>query len=66
MSIIVKKSNDTKFKLFVKGSPEKIFELCLKDSIPANFHIMLDFYAQKGYRVLAFAIKNLKMKYRKI
>ena len=26
------------FRLYVKGSPEKIFELCLPNTIPKNFH----------------------------
>ena len=54
------------FRLHVKGSPEKIFELCLPDTIPQNFHEVLDFYARKGFRVLAFGVRVLKMTYRKI
>ena len=34
-----------------------IYELSDKNSIPPNFHIMLDFYAQKGFRILALAAK---------
>ena len=50
----------------MKGSPEKIYELCNSSTIPENFHNVLDFYARKGFRVLAFAIKVLKMNYRQI
>jgi len=68
MSTIVRNlQNETDFfRLHVKGSPEKIFELCLPDTIPQNFHEVLDFYARKGFRVLAFGVRVLKMTYRKI
>ncbi|KAL4462588.1 hypothetical protein ABPG74_000418 [Tetrahymena malaccensis] len=68
MSTIVRSiSNDTDFfRLHVKGSPEKIFELSRPSSIPHNFHKVLDFYARKGFRVLAFGIRILKMTYRKL
>ncbi|EAR98784.2 E1-E2 ATPase family protein (macronuclear) [Tetrahymena thermophila SB210] len=63
MSTIVKNLDfDSDFyKLFVKGSPEKIFELSNPQTIPQNFHDVLDFYARKGFRVLAFGVKVLKM-----
>lgn len=38
MSAIVKKTNENFYRLHVKGSPEKIHELCIKGSIPHNFH----------------------------
>ncbi|KAL4505183.1 hypothetical protein ABPG72_016250 [Tetrahymena utriculariae] len=68
MSTIVRNlQNQTDFfRLHVKGSPEKIFELCKPETIPQNFHEVLDFYARKGFRILAFGIKILKMTYRKI
>lgn len=39
MSSVVKNLSDTTefFRLHVKGSPEKIYELCLPSSIPLNF-----------------------------
>lgn len=60
MSTIIKKSNEDKFKLLVKGSPEKILELCIKNTVPQQFNQMLDFYAKKGFRVLAFGQRVLK------
>lgn len=66
MSAIVKKMSESFYRLHVKGSPEKIYELCKKDTVPSNFHVILDFYAQKGFRVLAFAVKKLKMNFRKL
>ncbi|KAL4494291.1 hypothetical protein ABPG73_018810 [Tetrahymena malaccensis] len=63
MSTIVKNLdfNTEFYKLYVKGSPEKIFELSKPSSIPLNFHEVLDFYARKGFRILAFGVKVLKM-----
>jgi len=46
MSTIVRVINEKIFKLHVKGSPEKIFELCDPASIPSTFHAVLDFYAK--------------------
>jgi len=68
MSTVVKNLSDESdfFRLHVKGSPEKIFELSLPSSIPKNFHKVLDFYARKGFRVLAFGIRILHMTYRKL
>jgi len=34
MSTIVKKKNELFYRVHVKGAPEKIFELCEKESIP--------------------------------
>ncbi|KAL4462589.1 hypothetical protein ABPG74_000419 [Tetrahymena malaccensis] len=63
MSSIVKKiSNSQQFyRLHVKGSPEKIHELSNPETIPDNYHEVLDFYARKGFRIISFAIKNLYM-----
>ena len=61
MSVVCKNSNEKYFKVFVKGSPEKIKELCKQESIPKNFDDILNDYTLKGYRVLALACKMLKM-----
>ena len=37
MSVICKNQIDNKFKAFVKGSPEKISELCLPETLPNDF-----------------------------
>lgn len=68
MSTIVRslENKSDGFRLHVKGSPEKIFELCDPSTVPVNFHEVLDFYARKGFRVLAFGVKVLSMGYRKI
>jgi len=63
MSVIVKNVNEPFFKVFCKGSPEKIKELCKPDTIPGNFNEVLSKYTTKGFRVLAISTKLLKMDY---
>jgi cation-transporting ATPase 13A2 len=66
MSVVVRQSDKT-FKAFVKGSPEKIYELCNKESIPDSFFKALEEYTKKGYRVIALASRRLHgMTYLKI
>ena len=66
MSVVVKNLEDNKFRIHVKGSPEKLRELCRPESIPAAFHKILDHYAKNGFRVLACGTKSLSMSYREI
>jgi len=40
MSVVIKDSNDA-MRAFVKGSPEKIEELCFKESLPFDYNIIL-------------------------
>jgi len=61
MSVIVKNLNEPYFKVFCKGSPEKIKELCKPETIPANFNDVLSGYTTKGLRVLAISAKTIKM-----
>lgn len=63
MSVITKNINENHFKIFCKGSPEKIKDLCRVDTIPENFNTILSSYTNKGFRVLALAVKQLKMDY---
>ena len=63
MTTIVKNVNEEYFKVFCKGSPEKIKDLCKKESIPDNFNDLLNSYTSKGYRVLAMATKSIKMNF---
>ncbi len=60
MSVIVRAINDDSLRLHVKGSPEKIRELCRSDTVPKSFLKILDFYAKSGFRVLAAAAKVIK------
>jgi cation-transporting ATPase 13A3/4/5 len=63
MSVITKNSNEDYYKLFCKGSPEKIKELCKNDTIPKDFNEILKKYTTKGFRVLALSFKMMKMNF---
>eukprot|EP01022_Parablepharisma_sp_SALTPOND_P025544 TRINITY_DN598_c0_g1_i1.p2 TRINITY_DN598_c0_g1~~TRINITY_DN598_c0_g1_i1.p2 ORF type:complete len:979 (+),score=86.34 TRINITY_DN598_c0_g1_i1:10743-13679(+) len=63
MSVIVQNLRDSKYRLFTKGSPEKILELSKPETIPANFMDVLSKYTQKGCRVLALATRPLNINY---
>ena len=63
MSVIVQNLRDSKYRLFTKGSPEKIMELSKPESIPANYLEVLSKYTQKGCRVLALATRPLNINY---
>ena len=62
MSVIVKDINENYFKIFCKGSPEKIKKLCLTETIPIKFDETFNYYAAKGYRVLAMACQYITIK----
>ena len=61
MSTIVKNVIEENYVCFCKGSPEKIFELCQRKTIPDNFNEVLTKYTSKGFRVLALSCKIMKM-----
>lgn len=65
--MICKNDFDSHYRAFVKGSPEKISELCLQETIPHDFQKVLTEYTREGYRVIALAVKDLpEMNYRKL
>lgn len=59
MSVICKNTIDNCFRVFVKGSPEKLEELCDKQTIPSNYKEVLEQYTKEGYRVIALATRTL-------
>ena len=63
MSVVTKNVNEPYFKCFVKGSPEKIKELCKPISLPPNFNEELNKCTSQGYRVLALGCKIIKMNF---
>ena len=63
MSVITKNVNENYYKIFCKGSPEKLKELCMPETIPLNFNDTLNKYAIKGFRILALGFKTIKMSY---
>ena len=64
MTVIGKNLNENFFKVFCKGSPEKMKELCDPSTIPDNFDEFLNNYTTKGYRVLGMAGKSLIMNFK--
>ncbi len=63
MSVLVRNVNEPYFKVYTKGSPESIKEICREDTIPPNYKRILSNYAIQGFRVLAFSMKMVKMDY---
>lgn len=59
MSVIVKNMFDGEFRAYVKGSPEKVADLCIKSSLPADYEQQLAQYTRKGFRVIALAVRFL-------
>jgi len=51
MSVIVRNLNDDKFRVYVKGSPEKMREICKAETIPKEFHKVLDFYSRVNLKL---------------
>lgn len=68
MSVVCKNDLDSGYKAFVKGSPEKIEELCLPETLPSDYNEVLARYTMRGYRVIALAVKALpaSLSYRKV
>ena len=63
MTVICKNINENYFKVFCKGSPETIINLCDKNTVPQNFHEILNQYTTKGYRVIGLAAKSLNINF---
>ena len=63
MVVICKNINENFFKVFCKGSPEKIKELCDPSTIPESYDETLNIYTTRGYRVLGMAAKGLTMSF---
>ena len=64
LTVLVKNLHDNYFKIFSKGSPEKIKEICDKSTIPNDFNDVYTYYSSKGFRILGMAYKNLKLNMR--
>ena len=63
MSVLIKNAKENYYKLYSKGSPEKIRELCRPETIPSNFNRLLNHYSSQGLRVIALSFKLLKMNF---
>ena len=66
LSVLVKNMNNNYFKIFCKGSPEKIKEVCDNTTIPNDFNEVYKYYSSQGYRILGMAYKNIKLKMKSI
>ena len=63
MSSLVKNLIEPYYTCYVKGSPEKMKELCQPKTIPKDFIQQLNYYTSRGYRVLAMGSKIINMDY---
>ena len=59
MSVVCRLSGASEFRVFVKGAPERITDLCLDESLPPNYEKVLASYTIEGYRVIALAYKDV-------
>ncbi len=46
MSVIVKEFGVPGFRMHIKGSPEKVREMCRPETVPSNFHHILSKYTE--------------------
>ncbi|WAQ80682.1 hypothetical protein PtA15_1A20 [Puccinia triticina] len=58
MSVLVKKLKSSTIEAYVKGAPEAMVEICMKETLPADYDEFLNFYTRHGYRVIAVAAKS--------
>ncbi|XP_060532708.1 polyamine-transporting ATPase 13A3 isoform X2 [Cylas formicarius] len=66
MGVIIRRLNGSHFEYYCKGSPEMILNFVKKDTVPVDFHDVLEMYTQEGYRVIALAHKELRLSYAKV
>ncbi|ORY01301.1 putative Ca2+ pump [Basidiobolus meristosporus CBS 931.73] len=57
MSVIVNPMGTSTLQVYVKGAPEVILDLCMKETIPEDYEQILSAYTHHGYRVIAIAGK---------
>jgi cation-transporting P-type ATPase 13A2 len=58
-SVIVRQNGDPGAKIYVKGAPEVMKDICQASSIPDDFEDLLTYYTHRGFRVIACASKYL-------
>ncbi|KAJ7394646.1 hypothetical protein OS493_000466 [Desmophyllum pertusum] len=62
MSVVSRTLGAPNMDVYVKGAPETIASLCQSQTVPADFHDVLQDYTMRGYRVLGVAWKPLDTK----
>lgn len=63
MSVLVQNLREMKYRVYTKGAPEKMKELCRSSSLPKNYGEVLARYTKKGFRVLALGTRELNLNY---
>ncbi|XP_014244199.1 probable cation-transporting ATPase 13A3 isoform X1 [Cimex lectularius] len=59
MSVIARQLAAKNYTFYTKGAPERVLSMCKPKSVPSNITITLSYYTSAGYRVIAFAYKEL-------
>ncbi|XP_043926213.1 probable cation-transporting ATPase 13A4 [Protopterus annectens] len=59
MSVITRQIGGDELIAYMKGAPEKVVSLCRPETVPTNFSSDLQFYTQKGFRVIAFGYNSI-------
>ncbi|NXN14199.1 AT132 ATPase, partial [Indicator maculatus] len=59
MSVVAKLPGEAPAQVYVKGAPEMVASLCMKETVPLDFSQVLRHYTTDGFRVLALACKAL-------
>ncbi|UYV64215.1 ATP13A3 [Cordylochernes scorpioides] len=59
MTVIVRILGAPHFSAFTKGAPETVAPLCLPETVPPDFRLVLQQYTERGLRVLALAGRHL-------
>lgn len=59
MKVIVKENLGGFVKVFAKGAPEVIRDMCDPSTVPSNFQETIEDYTMKGLRIIALASKKI-------
>ncbi|KAG8195088.1 hypothetical protein JTE90_029667 [Oedothorax gibbosus] len=62
MSVVAKSQGAKHFEVFLKGAPELVCSLSIKETVPENFKDVLEFYTRQGFRVIAVGCRRLDEK----
>ena len=62
MKVIVKENLGGFVKVFAKGAPEVIRDMCDPGTVPSNFQEMIEDYTMKGLHIIALASKSVDSK----
>ena len=66
MSVLAKNINEKNYKLFVKGSPEIMKELCDSNSIPDDYDDILNSNIKEGNQVIALACTYINTNFKNL